>query len=116
MRSADETMLDIFADGCGKERRLLRHETDLRSEPLQIQVSDVDAIEAHRTSEGVIEPFDKRDDGRFARSRSTYECCCLACGERNAKVLDDLDVWARRVIEVNIFEVNFANDFVRLES
>ena len=116
MGCADETMLDVFADGCGKERGLLRHEADLRSEPLQIQVPDVDAIEAHRASEGVVEPFDKRYDGRFARSRSTHECCCLACRERDAKVLNDLNVRARRVIEVYIFEGYFANHFARLES
>ncbi len=116
MRGADETMLHVFEDGSREKHGLLRHETDLRSEPLQVQVMNVDTIQAHRASERIIEPFDKRDDGRFARSRSTYERCRLACWERKAEVLDDLDVRARRVIEVNILEGNFANDFARLKA
>jgi hypothetical protein len=94
MRGADETMLHVFEDGSREKHGLLRHETDLRSEPLQVQVTNVDTIQAHRASERIIEPFDKRDDGRFARSRSTYERCRLACWERKAEVLDDLDVRA----------------------
>jgi hypothetical protein len=53
----------------------LRHEANLRSEPFHIQFTKVDAVQAYRASEGVIKPLDQRDDGRFARSRSTYECC-----------------------------------------
>jgi hypothetical protein len=94
----------------------LRHETDLRSEPFQIQITDVGAIKPHRAGEGVIESFDKRDDGRFARARSTYESWYLACRERKAKVLNNLNVRARRVIEINILEGNFANDFARLKA
>jgi hypothetical protein len=116
MRRAYKAMLDVFTDGGGKECGLLRHETDLRSEPFHIPIANVDAVQAHRASEGIIKPLDQRDDGRFARSRSTYECCGLACGKRKAEVLNDLDVWARGVIEVNSLKGNFANDCARLKT
>jgi hypothetical protein len=113
---ADETILNVLTDGGGKEYWLLRYETYLGSEPLQIQFTNVDAVQAHGPSEGIIEPLDKRDDSRFARSRSTYECCSLACRERKAEVLNDLNIRARGVVEVNVLEVNFANDLARLEA
>jgi len=116
MRGADETMLNVFVNCGGEEYGLLRDETDLGSEPLQIQVTNIEAIKAHRASERVIEPFNKGDDSRFSRSRGTHKCCCLACWERQAEVLNNLDVRARRVIEVDILERNFANDFPWLEA
>jgi hypothetical protein len=111
-----EAMLNVSTDGSGEEDGLLRHETDLRSEPRQIQFTNVDAVQAHRATEGIIKPLDQRDNGRFARSRSTHESCRLACRERKAEVLKDVDLWARRVIEVNILKGNFANDRARLEA
>ena len=110
MKGADETMLNVFANGGGEEDGLLRDETDLGSEPLQIQPTNVEAIKTHRASERVIEPFNKGDDSRFSRSRGTHECCCLACWERQAEVLNNFNVRARRVIEVDILEGDFAND------
>ena len=65
MRGAKETILDVLADSSGKEYWFLRHKADLGSEPLQVQVTNIQAIEAHRPSKRIIEAFDKRDDGRF---------------------------------------------------
>lgn len=75
MRGAYEAVLNVLTDGCREEYGFLRHEANLRSEPFHIQFTKVDAVQAYRASEGVIKPLDQRDDGRFARSRSTYECC-----------------------------------------
>jgi hypothetical protein len=116
MGGADETMLNVFTDSGGEEDGLLRDETDLGSEPLQIQVTNIEAIKAHRTSEGVIEPFNEGDDSRFSRSRGTHECRCLACLERQVEVLNNLDVRARRVAEVDALKGDFANYFRRLET
>src|SRR6266403_6019644 len=116
MRRTNEAMLYVSTDGSGEEDGLLRHETDLGSEPLQIQFTNVDAVQAHRATEGIIKPLDQRDNGRFARSRSTNKSCRLACRECKAEVLKDVDFWARRVIEVNILNSNFTDDRVRLEA
>ena len=116
MGGADETMLNVFTDSGGEEYGLLRDETDLGSEPLQIQVTNVEAIKAHRASEGVIEPFNEGDDSRFSRSRGTHESRCLACLKRQAEVLNNLDVRARRVAEVDTLKGDFANYFPRLEA
>jgi hypothetical protein len=116
MGGAYESVLNVSANGGGEQYRLLRYETDLGSEPLHIQFTNVHAVQTHRASEGVIKPLDQRDNGRFPRSRSTYECCGLACRERKAKFLKNLNVCARGVIEVNIFKSNFASDCARLEA
>lgn len=78
MRGAYESVLNVSANGGGEQYRLLRYETDLGSEPLHIQFTNVDAVQTHRASEGVIKPLDQRDNSRFPRSRSTYECRGLA--------------------------------------
>ena len=116
MGGTNKAVLDVLADSSGKEYGLLGHETDLRSEPLQVQVTNVQAIEAYTSCERVIEAFDKRDDGRFSGSRGAYKCCCLACREGESEVLDDLDVWARRVIEIDILEGDFADDFAGFDT
>jgi hypothetical protein len=116
MRGIYEAMLNVSTNGSGEEDRLLRHETDVRSEPRQIQFTNVEAVQAHRATEGIIKPLDQRDNGRLARSRSTHESCRLACRERKAEVLKDLDLWTRRVIEVNILKGNFANHRARFEA
>jgi hypothetical protein len=116
MRGAYEAMFNVSTDGSGEEDRFLRHETDLRSEPLHIQFANVDAVQAHTATERIIKPLDQRDDGRLARSRSTHESCRLACRERKAEVLKDVNLWACRVIEVNILNSNFADDRARLEA
>lgn len=58
MRGIYEAMLHISTDGSGEEDGLLRHETDLRSEPRQIQFTNVDAVQRHRATEGIIKPLD----------------------------------------------------------
>ena len=116
MRGTNKAVLDVLADSGGKEYWFLRHETDLRSEPLQVQVTNIQAIEAYISCERVIESFDKSDYGGFSGSRGADERCCLACREGEPEVFDDLDVWARRVIEIDILKGDFADDFARFDT
>lgn len=113
MRGIYEAMFNVSTDGSGEEDGLLRHETDLRSEPLDIQFTNVDTVQAHTATKGIVKPLYERNNGRFARSRGTHESCRLACRERKAEVLEDVDLWARRVIEVNILNSNFADNRAR---
>lgn len=62
MRSIDEAVFHVPADSGGKKRGFLRYETYLRSKPLQVQSANVNAIQAHGSREGIIEPFNKGND------------------------------------------------------
>lgn len=54
---------DVGRDGGGEQRRLLRHQAQLRPEGLDVEVADVGAVEADGPALDVVEPLEEADDG-----------------------------------------------------
>ena len=62
MRGIDEAVFYVSTDSGGEQCGLLRYKTDLGSKPLQVQIANVNAIQAHEAGERVIEPLDEGYD------------------------------------------------------
>ena len=52
---------DVLLDRCREQRWLLADEPHLRAQPLEPQLPDVHAIEAHLPSRRVVEPLEQSD-------------------------------------------------------
>jgi len=86
MRGIDEAVFNVSADSRSEKCGFLRYKAYLRSKPLQVQIANINAIQAHGARVEIIEPLDKGDHGRLPRSRSTNECHCLSSRECETKV------------------------------
>ena len=86
MRGIDEAVFNVSTDSCSKKCGFLRYKAYLRSKPLQVQIANINAIQAHGARVEIIEPLDKGDHGRLPRSGSTNKCRCLASRECETKV------------------------------
>lgn len=61
---------DVALERAGEERGLLRHESDLRPEAVQVEVPVVDPVEEDVSRGGVVEPLQQLDDGGLAAPAS----------------------------------------------
>lgn len=113
---ADKTMRDIAFDGGCEESRLLRDETDLRTQPLDVQLAEVDAVKTNSALERVVEALDEGNDCRLSGARCTDKSDRLSGGERDGKILDDGNVGTRRVVELHVLQGNLANALLGLET
>jgi hypothetical protein len=105
---------DVALDSSGEQGRLLTDETDLGSQPLEVQITEVNAVEENTTSEGIVEALNKSNGRRLARSGSTNEGACLAGREGEVDVLDDGYSRTRRVVERDAFKNDLADDLLGL--
>lgn len=53
-------MGNVDSNACGEEYGFLRNKPDLASQPFDVQVLHVDAIESDRTRQRVVETLDER--------------------------------------------------------
>ena len=107
---AGQAQLDVGADGHGEEDGLLRDEADLRTQPLNIEVLDVRAVELDGAAGRVVKALDEGNDGALPAARGTDECGRLARSEDEGYPLEDLDIRAGRVVEFDVVELNLADD------
>jgi hypothetical protein len=112
----DQTMLDITPNGSSEKGRFLRDQTDLLSKPLEVERPDIASIELDDTVDGIVESFDQSHDGRFSRTTRSDQCTSLASLERGRESLEDGYSGSRRIMELDVFECNFAHDGVWLET
>jgi hypothetical protein len=66
----NKSVRNIPLDRGSEERWFLRDEADLSTEPFDVELTEIVAVEPHGASEGIIEPLDKRHD----RTRQTNLC------------------------------------------
>lgn len=134
----DQAVLDVTGGSRSKQRRLLRDQTYLRTQPIDIEVFELDAIERDAATNRVtnevrppsavnvekngepktnsLEALDQTDDRRLARARSTNECSGLASREHACKLVQHLDARSTRVEEVDVLDLDDTTDAVGLES
>ena len=103
-------MFDVPADGSSEKDGLLRDQTNLRAQPLDVEFTDVNAVQLDNTAKGIVEALNEGDDGGFSRAGSTDERASLSCGEGDAEILDDRDIWARGVVEVDMLKGDSSGD------
>lgn len=80
--------------------------------PLQLQRSQIDAVDAHRPLVGVVEALEEGDGGGLAAATASDEGHGLAGGDDEVEVVEDGVVGAGRVGESYRFESDLAADVV----
>jgi len=114
--SAREAHLDVVPDRHGEEDGFLRDEADLRAQPLDVEVLDVRVVQLDDPTQRVVEPLDEGDDGALPAARGANQRSRLARFEHEAYSLEDFDVWAGRVVELDVLELDLAHDLFRCET
>lgn len=61
MRSVDETGFNVLEDGHTEEHGFLRDETDLRSQPFDVQSLHIPTIKLDYSGQGIVESLDQGD-------------------------------------------------------
>jgi hypothetical protein len=84
---------DVVADRCREEERILRDDPDLASQRATNEPADIDAVDEHATTGGVVEARHERRERRLARPGRSDECDGPACGYVKVDVLDDWSLW-----------------------
>ena len=113
-RRTDQTMSDITPDRRGEQDRLLRHQPNLATQPLDIEFANVDTIERNTAGLDIVEPLDELDDCRFAAAAGTYESRRFSGFESDAESLENGHFWAGGIGELDVFECDVALDGLRL--
>src|ERR1700744_2554900 len=116
MHRVGQSVLDVPADSRRKQRRLLRYKTDLAADQLDIQISKVPSVELHAAIEWVIEPLNKRDDRRLARTGRADECSGSSCGEFEIEALDDGNIGPSGIAKVDILELDLTDDCIGFQA
>jgi hypothetical protein len=68
VRGVDEAVSDVAGDSSGEEHGFLADEADLATEPGQVVVTDVVAIELDAAGDRVVEPLEQTYDCALARA------------------------------------------------
>mmetsp|Transcript_41162 Transcript_41162/g.64307 ORF Transcript_41162/g.64307 Transcript_41162/m.64307 type:complete len:368 (-) Transcript_41162:934-2037(-) len=103
---------DVVLDGHGKEDWLLLHKPDLVTQPLWVILKDVHSVDQDGTTLAVVETLDEVDEGGLATSRRAHQRKGLARRKVDAQAVHDLDLGARRVVEMYFLELNMSLDAI----
>ena len=127
-RAAVLAELDVFGDRAAKEDGLLADDTDLLTEPADVEVLDVVPVELDRALGRVVESLEEADSGRLAcllkleekekqqqqhyfsvlenstAARGTDKGERLAGGDRDGEALEDGHLGALGVVEEDTLE------------
>ena len=112
---ANKTVGDVVPDSSGEKNGFLGNETDLATKPLDVELSEVDTIQSDDTRQRVVEPLDQGDNGRLSRSGSTNQGDVGSGFNGEGKILDDWDVGAGWVVELDVLEGDAAVAALRLQ-
>ena len=63
MRGIDEAMFNVSMDSRSEKCGFLIYKAYLQSKPLQVQIANINAIQAHRARVEIIELLNKGDHG-----------------------------------------------------
>src|SRR5205814_4802514 len=81
LRRVEPPVANVLADRVAEKDRLLRHDRDLLAERTQRDFADVSPIDAHPTTDRVVEAADEIHERRLAGARRTDERGRLAFAE-----------------------------------
>ena len=109
-------MGNVVLDGSREKDRFLRHETDLAAKPLDIELLEIDAVQSNDARQRIVKPLDQGDDGRLPRSGSTDQGDVGSGLDGERKILDNWNIGARRIVELDILEDNAAITAFGLQS
>jgi len=113
-RRPDETVRNVAGNSRRKQNRLLRHKANLTAQPLDVELTNVDAIERDTAARHVVEPLDELDDRRLATAARAYECSGLPGLECECETLEDWNVRTRGIGELDVVKGDTAEDGVGL--
>ena len=65
MRGIDEAVFNVSVDSRSEKCGFLIYKAYLQSKPLQVQIANINTIQAHRARVEIIEPLNKGDHGDF---------------------------------------------------
>ena len=88
----------------------------MTAKPAHIEFAQIVSIKSNTTVEGIVEALNEGNDGGFPRTGSTDERTSLSCGEGDAEILDDRDIWARGVVEIDVLEGDSSGDAFGFQS
>jgi len=95
---------DVLPDTGGEQHRFLRDQPNLLPQPLQLQLSDVHAVEPDGTREGVVEALDELDDRGLPRAALTDEGDRGPRGNREGELGEYGGVRARGIGEGDVLK------------
>jgi hypothetical protein len=103
---------NVLLDGHGEQDGLLLHEADLVSQPLRVELQDVDLVHVDGALLRVVEALDEVDDGALAAAAAADQRHCLAGGQLGVQPVEHLDLGAGGVVEVHVLELDVPFDAV----
>ena len=95
----------------GDNKHILHHQPDLFPQPMGIKPAQVDSIQADDATAGVVEAFEKVDEGGLPGTGSTHNCQGLPRPDRHGQVFDNLLV--RLVGKIHPREGDFTPERLR---
>jgi hypothetical protein len=101
----------------GREKgRFLGDKANLRAQPFNVEVTDVNAVKLDRATERIVEPFDESDDGGLSGTRGTNKGRRLSRGECNVEAFDDGNIGTGRVAKLDVLQRDLTLDRLGLET
>ena len=95
---------DIFFYCAVEQNRLLSNNAYLVSEPTNVVVFHVPAIQMYLPTVGIIKPLNQLNTRGFPTTRWTHERHSLSALNLQVKALEYLHVSSCRIVEVDVFE------------
>ncbi len=96
----------VLGDGPGEQVAALGDQADGRPQLFEIELADIDAVDADRAGRDVVEPADHRQQGGFAGTGGTHDRGGGAAPSAKRNLLQHGAIGAgiaeRRVIEVDL--------------
>ena len=71
------TKQQILPDGSGKKDGFLADVADLISEPAEIEISEIIAVEIYYSLAWIVESHNQLEDGRFSATRLADQSCAI---------------------------------------
>jgi hypothetical protein len=102
----------VLADRGREEDGLLSHVADLSPQPLEVEVSEVDAVEVNGALVGVVEAHYQLEDGRLSAARAADEGGVLAV-DPHVEPVEDLKFLVFGIGEADVHELDDAFDCLR---
>ena len=77
VRGLRTAVADVLAQAAMEQRRILRDQADLAAQRVQGEIAQVMAIDADRSTLGIIEAQQQADEGRLPRTREADQADAL---------------------------------------
>ena len=103
------SVADVLGYGGVEEHRLLGHDADLGTQPADVEVLEVTAIQSQVARQRVIEPLDQRDNSTLATPTGPHQSQSLARLHRHTQTLQNLYLRSSGIVEMSFLYHNLTS-------